>query len=56
VRQYQAWNDLPDPWEGNHNIEYWVWHGDRLIPADPEELEHIQEERTREAFFLLEQM
>jgi hypothetical protein len=55
--QHEAWDDLPDPWEGNHNIEYWVWHEDRLIPATPQELACIKEdERTRDALWRLEHM
>jgi len=57
MREYEAWDDLSDPWDGDHDIDYWVWHGDRLIPATPEELARITEdERTREALFRLEQV
>ena len=57
MRKYEAWDGLPDPWEGNHDIDYWVWHEDRLVPATPEELACIKEdERTREALFRLERL
>jgi len=42
-----ASGELPDPWEGEHEIEYWVWDGTRLVPASAEQLERIREdERT----------
>jgi hypothetical protein len=45
-----VWLDFPDPWEGDHDIEYWVWDGVRLVPAKPEERARIQEdERTQAA-------
>ncbi len=45
-----VWQDFPDPWDGDHNIEYWVWDGSRLVPATPEERARIQEdERTQAA-------
>jgi hypothetical protein len=54
------WDDLsdfPDPWNGDHNIEYWVWDGVRLVPATPEERARIQEdERTQAARRRLEQL
>jgi hypothetical protein len=54
---HEPWDGLPDPWEGDHNIEYWVWHEDRLVPAPPKEVVCIQEEeRTRDAMWRLEQM
>ena len=57
MHEYEAWDDLPDPWEGDHDIEYWVWQDDRLIPAPPDDLARITEdERTREALFRLEQV
>jgi hypothetical protein len=55
MREREAWEDLPDPWDGDHNIEYWVWHEDRLVPATPEEIARIkEEERTRDALYRLE--
>jgi hypothetical protein len=59
--EHEAWDgdDLPNPWQGNHDIDYWVWRidDDRLVPATPDELAHIKEdERTREALFRLEQL
>lgn len=42
--------DLPDPWDGDHTIEYWVWNGERLMPATAEECAAIQErERLQSA-------
>lgn len=47
----------PDPWEGDHDIEYWVWHGSRLLPATPHEVASIKEdERTSAALYRLERM
>lgn len=38
---------LPDPWDDPHDIEYWVWNGERLVPTTPDEQAAIQEmERT----------
>ena len=34
---------FPDPWDGDHNIEYWVWDGKRLIPTTPDQQARIQE-------------
>src|SRR5690349_20850742 len=34
---------FPDPWDGNHAIEYWVWSGDQLVPATPSQQAEIQE-------------
>ena len=49
-------DDLPDPWEGVHDIEYWVWNGTRLVPASEEGVQSIREqERTRDALWRLEQ-
>lgn len=59
-RESEDWDDLsdlPDPWDGDHTIEYWVWNGARLIPATLEERARIQEdERTRAARLRLQQM
>lgn len=33
----------PDPWGDPHDIEYWVWNGERLVPASPAERDTIQE-------------
>jgi hypothetical protein len=43
---------LPDPFTGDHNIEYWIWTGSRLVPASPEESLRLrrQEELEDEAF------
>jgi hypothetical protein len=34
---------FPDPWDGDHAIEYWVWSGDQLVPATPSQQAEIQE-------------
>ena len=34
---------FPDPWDDPHDIEYWVWDGERLVPASPTEQAAIQE-------------
>ena len=40
----------PDPWNDPHDIEYWVWNGERLMPASPAEQATIQEmERAQSA-------
>ena len=40
---------FPDPF-GDHDIEWWVWDGARLIPASTEEIYDIEEyERARVA-------
>jgi len=48
--RYESWGapgELPDPWEGEHDIEYWIWDGTRLVPASAAQLELIREdERT----------
>ncbi len=45
-----AETSFPDPWDGDHSIEYWVWDGARLIPATPDQQAGIQEmERTASA-------
>lgn len=59
MREYEVWDNPPDPWEGDHDIEYWVWQvdEDRLMPATPEETARIrEEERTRIALCRLEQL
>ncbi|HEY1388749.1 MAG TPA: hypothetical protein VGF38_09410 [Ktedonobacterales bacterium] len=45
-----AETSFPDPWDGDHSIEYWVWDGERLVPATPNQQAGIQEmERTASA-------
>lgn len=45
-----AETSFPDPWDGDHDIEYWVWDGERLVPATPDQQSGIQEmERTASA-------
>ena len=34
---------FPDPWNGDHDIEYWVWSGDQLVPATHSQQAEIQE-------------
>src|SRR5690242_2044559 len=34
---------FPDPWDGDHDIEYWVWSSDQLVPATPSQQAEIQE-------------
>lgn len=42
-------DDFPDPF-GEHDIEWWVWDGERFIPAPAEEILDIEEyERARAA-------
>lgn len=49
-------DEVPDPWEGKHEIEYWIWDGVRLVPASAGEVHSIREqERTRDAMWRLEQ-
>jgi hypothetical protein len=49
-------DELPDPWEGEHDIEYWIWDGTRLVPASEDEVHSIREqERTRDAMWRLKQ-
>ncbi len=64
MAEHEAWenwdgDDLPEPWQGDHEIEYWIWRVDEdcLVPATPDELARIKEdERTRDALFRLEQL
>jgi hypothetical protein len=46
---------LPDPFTGDHDIEYWIWTGSRLVPATPEAADRIrrQEALEEEEFHLL---
>jgi hypothetical protein len=47
-------DELPDPWEGDHDIEYWIWDGTQLVPASADEVHSIREqERTRDAMWRL---
>ncbi|HKV85698.1 MAG TPA: hypothetical protein VJN88_14185 [Ktedonobacterales bacterium] len=42
-------DDFPDPF-ADHDIEYWVWDGERLIPASTFEIQGFEEqERARAA-------
>jgi len=40
---------FPDPFTGDHDIEYWLWTGDRLVPASPEAAERIQQQELLES-------
>jgi len=49
-------DEFPDPWEGEHDIEYWTWDGTQLVPASADEVHSIREqERTRDAMWRLKQ-
>jgi hypothetical protein len=39
---------LPDPFTGDHTIEYWIWTGSRLVPATPEAAERIRQQEMLE--------
>jgi hypothetical protein len=39
---------LPDPFTGDHDIEYWIWTGSRLVPATPEAAERIRQQEAVE--------
>lgn len=40
----------PDPWDDPHDIEYWVWNGERLVPVSSSEWAALQEmERSQSA-------
>ncbi len=38
--------DTLDPFTDEHTIEYWLWDGERLIPASAEESERFRERET----------
>ncbi len=39
---------FPDPFTGDHDIEYWIWAGSRLVPAPPEVAERIRQHEAQE--------
>jgi hypothetical protein len=39
---------LPDPFTGDHDIEYWIWTGSRLVPATPEAVERLRQQEALE--------
>jgi hypothetical protein len=39
---------FPDPYTGEHDIEYWIWTGNRLVPASPEAAERIRQQEASE--------
>lgn len=39
---------FPDPFTGDHDIQYWIWTGDRLVPASPEAAERIHQQELLE--------
>lgn len=48
-------DDFPDPF-GEHTIEWWVWDGERLIPATEDARREIEEyERSRSAMRRLDE-
>lgn len=49
----QAERDHEDPWSPENTIEYWVWNGQRLLPALPEQVIAFRE---REALQRLERL
>jgi hypothetical protein len=40
---------FPDPFTGDHHIEYWIWTGGRLVPATPDQAERLCWQETLEA-------
>jgi hypothetical protein len=45
----QITGDPPtDPFTGDHNIEYWIWTGTRLVPASPEDSERLRRQEALE--------
>jgi hypothetical protein len=39
---------FPDPFTGEHDIQYWIWTGDRLVPASPEAAERLHQQELLE--------
>ncbi|MGZ6392053.1 MAG: hypothetical protein ACXWQZ_22680, partial [Ktedonobacterales bacterium] len=39
--------DTLDPFTDEHDIEYWLWDGERLIPASAEECERFREREAQ---------
>ena len=39
---------FPDPFTGDHNIEYWIWTGGRLVPASPDQAERLRRQEALE--------
>jgi hypothetical protein len=46
--EVMAGEPFPDPFTGEHDIEYWIWSGSRLVPAPPEVAERLREQEARE--------
>jgi hypothetical protein len=40
---------FPDPFTGDHNIEYWVWTGSRLVPASSDQAARLRRQEELEA-------
>ncbi len=43
MHEHVTWDDLPDPGEDDRIIDYWVWRRDRLVPAAPDDIVHIDD-------------
>jgi hypothetical protein len=39
---------FPDPFTGDHNIEYWIWTGGRLVPASPDQSQRLRRQEALE--------
>lgn len=39
---------FPDPFTGDHNIEYWIWTGSHLVPASPDQAERLRRQEALE--------
>ena len=44
MQNQETWDDLPDPWEGGANVDYWIWCDDRLVPAQPADVASVSED------------
>ena len=39
---------FPDPFTGDHDIQYWIWTAGRLVPASPEAAERLRQQELLE--------
>jgi len=39
---------FPDPFDDEHDIEYWLWTGSRLVPASPDAMERLRQQEAHE--------
>ena len=39
----ERYNAFDEAFDGDHSVEYWLWNGVRLVPAQPDEVERIQD-------------